>query len=429
VTIPNSVASIGYNAFGSCTGLTSVTIPNSVTSIGYNAFGYCTGLTSVTIPNSVTSIGDYAFRGCSGLTSVTIPNSVTSIEWGVFAGCSGLTSVTIPNSVTSTGHYAFCGCTGLTSVTIPNSVDSIGYGEFSDCRSLTSVTIPNSVTFIGSDAFKGCSGLTSVTSLAVVPLLLPWGNPFPDIVVSYGCLYVPEISINAYSLANEWKGFSCIEAVTDALKITFDSQGGSAVNPQYASLSGYKVTRPADPTRYGYIFDGWYKDIIYTTTWDFDTDDVTFDTTLYAKWIPIPIVTFDSQGGSAINSQLVLDGYKVIKPTDPTRPDYHFDGWYMDAAYTNKWDFDTDVVTSDTTLYAKWTPIHTITFYLRGGGIFSWQSTIWLSTIVEGNKITETTDHTSPGYHFDGWYMDAAYINKWDFDTYIVTSDTTLYAK
>ena len=110
VIIPDSVTSIGDDAFRGCDGLTSVTIPNSVTSIGNSAFSGCSGLTSVTIPNSVTSIGDYAFRNCSGLTSVTIPNSVTSIGGSAFSGCSGLTSVTIPNSVTSIGYWAFYGC-------------------------------------------------------------------------------------------------------------------------------------------------------------------------------------------------------------------------------------------------------------------------------------------------------------------------------
>jgi hypothetical protein len=81
-------------------------IGTDVTNIGNWAFYLC-GLTSVTIPNTVTSIGEDAFSCCSGLTSVTIPNRVTSIGGWAFDGCSGLTSVTIGNSVTSIGNYAF----------------------------------------------------------------------------------------------------------------------------------------------------------------------------------------------------------------------------------------------------------------------------------------------------------------------------------
>ena len=162
-TIPDSVTSIGGNAFRRCSSLTSITIPNSVTSIGDAAFWDCSGLTSITIPNSVTSIGEWAFCLCDGLTSITIPNSVTSIGYKAFDGCTGLTSITIPNSVTSIGEWAFYHCTGLTSITIPNSVTSIGYAAFRDCTGLTSITIPNSVTSIGDGAFRGCSSLTSIT--------------------------------------------------------------------------------------------------------------------------------------------------------------------------------------------------------------------------------------------------------------------------
>ena len=91
--IPNSVTSIGSNAFYECSGLTSVSISNSVTSINYMTFLGCKGLTSVTIPSSVTSICEKAFYRCDGLSFLTIPSSVTTIGQNAFERCSGLSSL------------------------------------------------------------------------------------------------------------------------------------------------------------------------------------------------------------------------------------------------------------------------------------------------------------------------------------------------
>ena len=185
------VTTIGEHAFNHCDNLTSVTIPNSVTTIGGEAFADC-GLTRVTIPNSVTTIGYGAFTGCSNLTSVTFPNSVTAIGTDVFGSCSslkefnskfasedgrcliidgvlldfapaGISEYTIPNSVTTIGWMVFYDCESLKSVTIPNSVTTIGYGAFTGCSNLTSVTIPNSVTTIEDGAFGLCHNLSEET--------------------------------------------------------------------------------------------------------------------------------------------------------------------------------------------------------------------------------------------------------------------------
>ena len=214
MTIPDTITSIGNNAFASCKNLTSVTIPASVTeigdqafqrtpwltawlkeqgefavmnhilikyqgaggavsipsgvtAIGGGAFSY-SGVTSVVIPDSVTSIGDNAFSYCSKLASATIPNSVTKIGDNAFSNCTSLTGAAIPNSVTSIGLQAFMDCTGLTTVIIGSGVTSIGARAFSNCKNLTAVILPTGITSIGPSAFSRCEKLASVVIPASV---------------------------------------------------------------------------------------------------------------------------------------------------------------------------------------------------------------------------------------------------------------------
>ncbi len=160
VTIPESVTSIGSQAFSYCTSLRMITVDSnntnysSIDGVLFNKdatalIKYPAGKKSATytIPDTVTSIGDDAFCYCKSLSSVTIPNSVTSIGFGAFLGCTSLSSVNIPDSVTSIKGYAFSSCSSLSSVTIPDSVTSIGYYAFNGCSKLTSISFIDTTTW------------------------------------------------------------------------------------------------------------------------------------------------------------------------------------------------------------------------------------------------------------------------------------------
>ena len=107
----------------------------------------------------------------------------------------------------------------------------------------------------------------------------------------------------------------------------------------------------------------WYKEAECTNVWDFENETVSQDITLYAKWTSIAYtVTFETNGGSAIEAQLVPDGTFATKPaTAPTKEGNLFEGWYTEQTMTNLFDFYTPI-TKDITLYAKWMDISSITF-------------------------------------------------------------------
>ena len=226
INIPNTVETIGDEAFSNCESLTSIQIPNSVTSIGVSAFYRCKSISSITIPASVKSIGvpssfgDYglfygcdnlntvkvasgnniydsrsncngiiktstnqffagcansvipsgvksigvrAFHGCMNLLNITIPTGVTEIGQSAFEDCSNLKSVSLPSTITRIGNYAFSKCDELNVLSLPNNLDYIGHSAFSYCKKLESLVIPKSVTIIQDNPVISCSNLVSLS--------------------------------------------------------------------------------------------------------------------------------------------------------------------------------------------------------------------------------------------------------------------------
>ena len=175
--------------------------------------------------------------------------------------------------------------------------------------------------------------------------------------------------------------------------VTFSTNGGTTVTSQKIE-SGKTATEPTAPTKDGYTFAGWFTDSGLTAAFTFNTA-IKSDITLYAKWIeaskPTYTVTFSVDGTET--KQTIAEGEKAVKPADPTKTGYTFDGWYKDDT---KFDFET-TVTANLTLTAKWTLItYTITYEGLNGAENPNNAT---SYTVESETIT-LQNPTKSGYTF-----------------------------
>ena len=419
------VTTIGNAAFRDSS-VTSVTIPASVTEIGSNAFAGCTNLTSVnyagdwsnlTIQSGNPAVQDAAnaqlfdfkftpdntavivtrYNGTAA--DVTIPSRykgkpVTMIDHAAFFN-SVVTSVTIPDSVTSIPDAAFVNCSQLTNISIPNSVTYIGFSAFDGCASLKSITLPSSLRTIGNSAFAGCPSLMTVT--------YPGSKTQWD-AISKGS--------NNDVLENK--------LVCNKLEATFDPGNGESIFTQTIDR-GEKFTKPTStPEKKGYTFIGWYngdEEYIFSTV-------PTGDVTLTAKWnINQYTVQFVSDYGSFADQPIEYGG--TIDPDQLTIPEvegYTFIGWYADETYTKEFDF-TKPITSNTTVYAKWTAKnYEVSFVTEHGDAPDSQNVPYNKTATNPGELT------AEGYTFIGWYADEAHKTKFDFSTPI-TSDTKVYAK
>ncbi len=176
ITIPYKVENIGDSVFYECSNLTSITVDSKNSYYVNDSKGvlfdknkteliqYPEGKAdaSYTIPDSVETIGDQAFANNKCLTGIILPDSVTYVGNYAFLACSSLRYVNIPGSVISVGDAAFYDCDNLTEITIPYGVTTIGNNTFGYCDNLKKITIPVSVTSIGDVAFVGCDKFTDV---------------------------------------------------------------------------------------------------------------------------------------------------------------------------------------------------------------------------------------------------------------------------
>ncbi|MBQ9860906.1 MAG: leucine-rich repeat domain-containing protein, partial [Clostridia bacterium] len=339
ITVPSTlggypVKHIKSYAFYNCDEITGITLPESVVSIGEDAFYYCDSLeavnitnvaawaniqfenmyanplyiaknlyinnvlvTDITIPDGVENISSYAFYNCHNLESITIPDSVTNIGSGAFSGCINLskvnitdvaawsniqfensssnplyvaknlyvndvlaTDMVIPDSVTGISDYAFYNCTSLETIRIPNSVTRIGFSAFSGCNALESITLP----FVG-ESLNGTSnthfayifGKSSYVYDDVVPASLKHvivtDATTIDTSAFSGCANITDISLPKTVVSIGDRAFNCASLTTiavDAENEAFVSVDGVLFNSEKTELICYPLGKGKSETSY-----------------------------------------------------------------------------------------------------------------------------------------------------------------------------------
>ena len=468
--IDYTVTAIGNNAFChsyTSTNVSSVFIPATVTSIGNGAFSYCRFLATVTFAegSQLKSIGASAFFGSEYehpiFTEIKIPDSVETIGSRAFYWCRNLKKITLPSALKTLSLNTFTYCTSLSDVYLPASLTDIGSNIFFQCYNLTNIHYAGSLAqWSQINVDKGFLSVCSA-NLITTDYTVYFNDESPDffnfikkvtitqykgtenttaIPETIGGWPVTKIEENAFNnntnletvnfsgSKTQWDNItgkdalSNIRLVCGKLEATFTADGTTFAPPQTINR-GEKFEEPAEPSKENHTFAGWYNG---DEKFDFDADTTNAPNVLnlVAKWdINKYTVQFVSEHGSFADQ--TIEHGKLIETDKLTIPEvegYTFDDWYTDATYSKKFDF-TKPITSNTTVYAKWTAKdYEVSFITEHGKTPTSQNVKYNGTANDPGTLTED------GYTFIGWYADETYTKEFDF-TKPITSNTTVYAK
>lgn len=323
LTIPASVSSIGSRLTEECTSLTSLVveegntvydsrnncnaviqtatnkliagckvtvIPNTVETIGSDAFSTQRTMTSIKLPTSVTRLEDYCFQYCSSVKVLNLPSSVTNIHGEAFTGCRFYEINVITgnprydsrdncNAIIETATNTLV--KGCENTVIPDGIVVIGEGAFMSNRNLQTISLPATVDSIGHNGLIYCNNLQSLTCRATVPPAVgPEGfnygtmasiNINPAIPV-----YVPGPSLAAYQSAPGWSYFTNFVALDSYYTVKALANHGQVTGTgTYAANAAVELVATPDE---GFVFSQW-SDGSTTSTKSFV---VTRDTTMRA---------------------------------------------------------------------------------------------------------------------------------------------------
>ena len=477
IQIPNSVETIGTNAFQNCQDLESITLPASLKTIESSAFSYCLNLSEIKLPTSLKAIQSYVFDGCSSLETVFYYGSLA--QWSQINTSNGFLGYSSPSLVMGDYTAQFISVkdendpdpppktvtitkyTGTEStVILPSTISrwpvtKIGEDALKDNTTITSVTIPDSVTEIGSNAFAGCTNLTSVNYAGDWSnLTIQSGNPAVEDAAKdaaneqlFDFEFTPDntaVIVKHYwgaaaDVTSRYKG-KPVTAINNAAfpnsavtSVTIPDSVTSIPDAAFYNCGNLETIHiPVSVTFIGsYAFDDCPNLMTVTypgskTQWDAIAKGSNNDV-LENKLVCNKLeATFDPGNGESNSTQTIDRGGKFTKPAAPSKENHEnhtFAGWYNGD---EPFDFDADTTNAPNVLnlVAKWDINKYTVQFVSEHGSFADQT-------IEYGKLIETDKLTIPkveGYTFGGWYADENRTIEFNFNTPI-TGNTKVYAK
>ena len=444
VTIESGVTSVGSYAFYACTNLTSVTIPDSVTSIGQSAFVACNGIKELTMPISLSVHYEQqpVFSGCEGIERITLtPGNGTGLsyiqsrymETPWYLSRETLTEFNLSPGITSIGDNEFIGCSHVRTLVIPNTVSSIGQQAFSMWNSMVSLTIGSSVSSIGSSAFNYSYNLFEVINLSNVYL----GSGSPDyglshamnIVSSAQDATVTKTDDGFYYGTNGGKYYLLAQdGPVSSLELPAALNSSEYIVKSYA-FHGKNVTNlivPEAVTKIEYMAFGDCNSLtaLHIANSETEIQNTAFPRSFYdfdgttelqlsavggnhfkasgEGFTRCGSITFETNGGSEIDTCIDLPGTAVSAPATPTREHYIFAGWFADSGLGTPYQFTT-VPQGFQTVYAKWEPVsYSVTFISDNQTFHSYSEKYGNVVHLPASDPVKESDNYYD-YSFSGW--------------------------
>lgn len=206
---------------------------------------------------------------------------------------------------------------------------------------------------------------------------------------------------------------------TQGVTLEFANTGDTAVEKVVVRPNTAITAPDVTLVKEGAYFNGWYADEDCTIEFDFATG-IEKDTVIYAGWRNPVRVVFNSNGGSEVEDIYTDINVAITLPSEPTKENYVFAGWYKEQEFYTKFTGENGV-TESTTVYAKWLKEVTITYMYD-------EEEVGTENAVENDVFTPTTPSTFVALVL-GWYTDSALTNEFAADTVLTADDVTLYAK